>query len=335
MAVFPIWQDNFENTNRKYFRISGGVDPATQAADGLVFYNGAFPTAAGGDIHVSAIVAPRLRYGAPGFRTRTFYNVCDPQTFKVETSSDGTTWVNFTRDFGPDWSYEQRPFVSNTLRSDPINGHFNPLMTLFWSQWGTSPSSITTRTYKGSTWTTQSAVTATGTGGTYACALPVITNYEQLQQVEIKNSLGTLLWDKVCPCAPAALYYRNAYGGWDAFLIEGAFKRSVSLNRSTRKVFAPNNAAPYPWPRAEFNYVTERTVRWTWSTKGLNDTESAKFVKHLLASNDAWLHDFATDNIYPVIIETDATDVKTYKANGRRVSTYEVTCRLAEDRISQ
>ena len=57
MAVFPIWQDNFENTSRKYFRISGGVDPATQAADGLVFYNGAFPTAAGGDIHVSAIIA--------------------------------------------------------------------------------------------------------------------------------------------------------------------------------------------------------------------------------------------------------------------------------------
>lgn len=335
MAVFPIWQDNFANTSRKYFRISGGVDPATQAADGLVFYNGAFPTAAGGDIHVNAIVAPRLRYGNPNFRNTGFYAVCDPQTFTIETSSDGTTWVNFTRDFGPDWSYEPRPFVSASLRSDPVNGHFHPLMTVFFSQWGTSPGTVTPRTHKGSIWNAEPSVGISGSGGTVVFALAYVTDNNLLQKVELKNSLGSLLWDKVCPCAPAAVYYRNAYGGWDAFLIEGAFKRSVALERSTRKIWAPNNAAPSPWPRAEFNYVTERTVRWTWSTKGLSDTESAKFVKHLLASNDAWLHDFATDNIYPVIIETDATDVKTYKANGRRVSTYEVTCRLAEDRISQ
>ena len=332
MAVLPIWRDLSVFSYDKYFRISGGVDPATQTADGLVFYNGAFPTAMGGSIHLNAIVAPRLRYGVPGFTSRTFYAVCDPETFTLETSSDGASWFPATYDFGPDWSYD--PAYTSLLRSVPINGHFNPRMTLFWSQWGTSPATITTRTYRTS-WTTQSAITATGTGGTYACALPTITSYEQLQQVEIKNSLGTLLWDKVCPCAPAALYYRNAYGGWDAFLIEGTFKKSVAMKRSTRKVWASNYGAPSPWPRMEFNYVTEREVRWTWSTKGLNDTESAKFVRHLLASNDAWLHDFATDNIYPVIIETDATDVKTYKANGRRVSTYEVTCRLAEDRISQ
>ena len=159
MAVFPIWQDRAFFSYDKYFRISGGVDPATQTADGLVFYNGAFPTAAGGNIHINAIVAPRLRYGVPGFTSRAFYAVCDPQTFTIETSSDGATWDSFAWDFGPDWSYD--PAYTSLLRSAPINGHFNPLMTLFWSQWGTSPATITTRTYKGSTWTTQSAVTAT------------------------------------------------------------------------------------------------------------------------------------------------------------------------------
>lgn len=331
--AFPIWQDLFVASTYKYFRISGGVDPATQAADGLVFYNGAFPTAGGGDIHLNAIAAQRLRYGNPTFMTKGFYAVCDPQTFTVEKSSDGVSWASSAIDLGPDWSYD--PAMASTIqRNDPVNGHFHYLMTVFFSQWVTSPENVTPRVYKTS-WTTQAVVGITGKGGTVAFPIRSVTGYTSVKQVELKNTKGTLLWDTLNTCAPAAVYYRNAYGGWDAFLIEGAFKRSVAMKRSTRKVWAPNNAAPSPWPRAEFNYVTEREVRWTWSTKGLNDTESAKFVKHLLASNDAWLHDFATDNIYPVVIETDATDVKTYKANGRRVSTYEVTCRLAEDRISQ
>lgn len=333
MAVFPIWKDNFANTNRKYFRISGGVDPATNTADGIVFYNGAFPTAGGGDIHLNTIVAPRLRYGFPDMDTKGFYAVCDPQTFKVETSSDGSTWVNMTRDFGPDWSYN--PAYTSLLRNDPVNGHFSYEMTVFWSQWGTSPNSVTPRVLR-SSWYNQTAISITGTGGTASFPIPSYgSNYNTIKQFQYTNSLGTITWDTLNACAPAALYYRNAYGGWDTFLIEGAYKKSVAFTRYTRKVTAYTDNAPYPWARGEQNYVTERVPRWTWSTKGLTDTESAKFVRHLLASPDACLHDFATGYIYPVIIETDATEVKTYQNNGRRISTYEVTCRLAEERIAQ
>jgi len=333
MATYPIWKDRFSNTNRKYFRISGGVDPATNTADGLVFYNGAFPTAGGGDIHLNAIVAPRLRYGHPTFWTKGFYAVCDPQTFKVESSSDRSTWVNFTVDFGPDWSYDTG--MTGLLRNDPINAHFSYKMTVFFSQWGTSPASVTPRVYRTS-WSSLTAISITGNGGTAAFPIPSYGGYyTSVKQFQFTNSLGTLLWDTLNACAPAALYYRNAYGGWDTFLIEGTYKRSVAFTRHTRKVVAYTDNAPTPWPRGEQNYVTERVPRWTWSTKGLTDTESAKFVRHLLASTDAWLHDFATDYVYPVIIETDATDVKTYQTNGRRISTYEVTCRLAEDRIAQ
>ena len=48
MAFYPIWKDRFLTSSKKYFRLSGGVDPATNTADGIVFYSGAFPTAGGG-----------------------------------------------------------------------------------------------------------------------------------------------------------------------------------------------------------------------------------------------------------------------------------------------
>ena len=335
MAFYPIWKDRFLTSSKKYFRLSGGVDPATNTADGVVFYSGAFPTAGGGDIHFNAICAPRLRYGFPAFKTKGFNAVCDPQAFTVENSTDGSSWstISSADGFGPDWSYD--PDKTGNQRNDPVNGHFSYEMTVFWSQWGASPNSVTPRVLR-SIWANQTAISITGTGGTAAFPIPSYGSYyDTIKQFQFTNGLGTITWDTLNACAPAALYYRNAYGGWDTFLIEGAYKRSVAFTRHTRKVWAPNNTIPTTYPRGEQNYVTERTPRWTWSTKGLTDAESARFVKHLLASPDAWLHDFAEGYVYPVIIETDATEVKTYKNNGRRISTYEVTCRLAEDRIAQ
>ena len=323
----PIWQDTFYTTSRKYFRISGGVDPATQAADGLVFYSGAFPTASGGDIHLNTICAPRLKYGRPAFLTRGKDTTCAPQTFTVETSADGSTWYSGSRTFEPDWSYDT---ITGAARSFPINRHFHPQMTLLFSVVNFAYANTNGWYDTGGGHQNTSYTSMSGYNGclVYPCSLITATGVKSV-------GLGTLTWDVPVECAPGALYYRNAVGGWDVFLIDASIKRIDSFKRWTRKITASNASTPNTIARNEYNYATEKTWRWELVTGGLTDTESATLAKHLLPSCDIWLHDFATGYIYPVVLETDALDVKTYKNGGRRVITYTLTVRLAQERIAQ
>ena len=72
------------------------------------------------------------------------------------------------------------------------------------------------------------------------------------------------------------------------------------------------------------NYLTKIEESWELNTSFLNDLQSSKMI-HLLASNNLYLQDLNTGTITPVNITNSNCEHKTYKNQGRKMSTYTIT----------
>ena len=128
-------------------------------------------------------------------------------------------------------------------------------------------------------------------------------------------------------CHRYALYYMNAYGGWDAFLIRGTVTERDSLTRRT--IRSPYDSGTSG--RGTRNYANEIEKSWTLRTGWLTDGQSGR-MHHLLNSTDVWMHDLDSDRLYPVVLTSTETEYRTYRTNGNRMTQYEVEVTLAQDR---
>lgn len=319
----PIWRDiSFNVTSGNYFRISGGHDEDGNTG---VFYQGraVSPTGSGtATVYYNRICFPRMYCGHPTFFTIASTACCQQQTFTIQTSSNGTSWsTQTTKTFMPDWSYRTNTATNRNAR---INDHFNASICLFYSALGSSTSVALQVGCVDGTTDSDGSKTIAAAGGTVSYPLSTL-GYDELRSAK----MGNLVWATPVNCAPGALYYRNAFGGWDSLLIEGAFREYSDTAHHTRKVFENNSLSPY---RGENDYINEVTRRWTVSTHGMTDDESA-LMWHLLESPDVWIHDFAQGSVLPVIIDDGSQEIKTYRNNGRQVSVYTLSMRLAQERI--
>ena len=326
MPNYPIWKDYpVTITDSYYYRVRGGVDPVTNTADFLNFYRGRVKALTGGGnatVYLNRICAPRMEKGVPSFTVQQNNQICRAQIFNWDTSSDGVSWsAQSPVTFENNWTY-----IGLGGPALQITPKFSPYIVLFANKLAAS-GYVVRKTYIGGVASTASV----SVDGVYSQPLQVLSNNDKFTRVDFDG----LTWDEVRPCAPGALYFRNMFGGWSSFLIDGSLKRSGSFDRHTRRIDVPNSTTPSPIARDEYDYVTERTARWELNTGAMTDAQALLFERHLLPSMDVWLHDFGDNTVYPVILETDAADVKTYKNGGRRVVTYTLTCRLAQNRIAQ
>lgn len=135
---------------------------------------------------------------------------------------------------------------------------------------------------------------------------------------------------KVVPgCNRYALYYVNAYGGWDSLLIEGNHAEVDNLTRFTREVEYDNRDI---MNRGTQNYVNAIKKTVNLHTSWLSDGESAR-MHNLLNSTEVYLFDIPAGEILPVVIENTSTEYKTYKGNGGKLVNYEINVSVAHDRI--
>ncbi|MBR1575862.1 MAG: hypothetical protein IJ654_05360 [Bacteroidales bacterium] len=332
MANILAWQDYFiqipvSDGVTTLFRVSGGVDEFGLVG---VFYQGVAvrkpsDPAAYASINLTPICWPRIPYGAPNFHERTKTAIMIPATFTVETSTDGgATWTGLASHvIYPDWSYGTDAGF-NIYRTRQITDHFHWKQVLFHTQTSTPPASVTPWRNDGAGNVNGTAISMSGGG---VASLPLA---QFCTDKTIAVGFGQLTWRTPNHCAPGALYYRNPFGGWDSFLVEGSILASSDTERWTRTVRVADNTNREA--RAEQNYVNEIVQRRTLSTGPLTDNESAK-MWYLLESPDVWLHDFRTDSVVPVILDDKSQAVKTYKTNGRRVSVYTINCHIARTDI--
>lgn len=121
-------------------------------------------------------------------------------------------------------------------------------------------------------------------------------------------------YDTSC-CGDWALYYLNAKGGWDSFLIEGKVKRVDNL---TRYEYGQGSGAPLDFERTQ--YMVEDEATYEMHTGWLTDEQSANLAKNLLPSIRVYAHNLNENKIFPVVITDNSVEWKTFKNEGKLIS---------------
>ena len=128
-------------------------------------------------------------------------------------------------------------------------------------------------------------------------------------------------------CGYGALYYSNALGGWDSFLIEGRVTKKAAFTKyNIDNKFIANTL--------EFGHRTlNNTISESWElqTQYLTDEESKTLCDNLYGSNNVYYHDFATNTIVPVTINDTSITYKTYKNQGKKYFMHTITVKNAQD----
>lgn len=128
-------------------------------------------------------------------------------------------------------------------------------------------------------------------------------------------------------CGDGALYYLNAKGGFDAFLIEGRCTRTDNYTQSDiYKSY--NNTRVSDFGRKRF--LTDIVPSWKLVTGWLSDEESERLVDNLFPSTEIWFHNLKDDTIHPCVI-TDASVVhKTYSNQNNQMVAYEINIEYSQ-----
>ena len=138
-----------------------------------------------------------------------------------------------------------------------------------------------------------------------------------------------LNYQVVTGCAKYALFYVNAFGGWDSFLIEGNDLEDDTLKRFNREVVYDNSNIVH---RGVHNYVNEVTKGFTFHSGWLLADQGLR-MHHLINSAFVYLYDFANDSLIPVIVTDNTCEYKTFKNQGNRMVDYTIRVELAQNRI--
>lgn len=142
--------------------------------------------------------------------------------------------------------------------------------------------------------------------------------------VTASNAVRTYKSSGVYPvevgCAEYVLYYLNARGGWDAFVIEGATVKKDTISQYKTDRTFDNNTYEFEANR----YISEVKTSYEMNTNYLTDEESERLAKHLVGSNKVYLHNLNEGWIKPVLIDDTSVVYKKYQTNGKKLSQYKI-----------
>ena len=332
MAV-AIWKDHFSDlgaVSSSYFRIQVG---------GNTIYQGKAvrPSSSGNlYIRINDICADYMAQTPPSVPASTPSPVSFPMSFVVQKSSDGISWIGVeTVAFNDDWSYDPSFDPSVQGYSFPITGRVD-LRQYVYQTMNTS-GSINVAAKYGTTNRTIARVTSTSSdgtafqnglthAGTAYLLFPIPTHQTYSGKTLTEFTIGNATYKVTQKCCRVALYYKNPFGGYDHFLIEGNARKRRSASRETFTANYDNTKQR----REEWVFEGENTETWNLHTGRLTDEESAR-MPYLLESTEVYFCDLNNATVFiPALIDTGSFDIQTYKSNGRTLTDYGFDIRIAQ-----
>lgn len=329
----PIWKDYYielGSENSLHFRIVG---------DGRMYQGLAVkrPGESSNTIRINDICADYMRVPPPTFDVRLIPSTV--YTFLIAKSVDGSSWSHVeTVKFIPDWSYDYSS-VQRTVLSDPVNGLVDPRQTILWSTSQTDTITVSINYAGGGSSKIFIPMTITAdfnddfnddfadegvvvNGGTIAVDL---SGYSNVESVDIGSSHYTVAQ----ACHRYVLYYRNIHGGWDSLLFEGTCKRTDALTRYEAQHDYDNRQNT---GRGTVNYAIEVAREYSLNTGWLNDAQAER-MDSVLGSTETYLQDLVSGLTWPAVLTGTSIEHKTYDNNGRRLISYAVTLRIAQEMV--
>lgn len=157
-----------------------------------------------------------------------------------------------------------------------------------------------------------------------------IRDLHNITNIEITNlnTLKTIYFKVGCTSNKYCLYYKNLYGGYCSVLMNQTSKESIQMKSSVYGTNALNTELKH------FEKQYERTVAksWTLNSNLLTDEQSEKF-RHIISSNEAYLHNLETNEVTPVNIKDASLTVSTFRNNQRKPNRYTITVEEALNKI--
>lgn len=311
--------------------------------DGETIFNGRAykrPDTGRVEISINSICAPYLRVPFP--ETASPEEACGfapgpamKRTFRFlrEGGSD-TQDLDFDVEFYADWGYNPSRNPRPAIASDPVTGEVSPrqvVLTSFYDPTGPIPvymDRLAARAPGDENYffnipatAGQAGVAWIGMGSGYAGAAQIT--------VGSAKTTGVVTYRVVDDCRRYALYYLNAYGGWDSLLVHGSPKEANEYTRTTyKKAYALSQEMGAYIPRGTVNFLNSYTKSFTCTTGWLSDEQAAR-MDHLFGSVDVYLCDLYEDRFMPVVLTDKTFEYKTFRNQGGHLVNYTIQMQAA------
>lgn len=306
---------------------------------GVTIYTGKAyrrPDAADILIRINDIVADYLGRVSPSVSDGVFNE--DTYSLEVSVQVGGSEVESVT--FLNDWSYDYDHDPDTDGISAPINGRASSLAPLVVSVYDAERVRLNVTYKDGSTsfqivsiaqlqnfsddFSDDFAIEFIRESGTGSVCFSLTKFGSNVASVEVDGHVY-----EVTGCGSCALYYVNAYGGWDTFLVEGLVKRTDSLTRYERSRIYDNTDPANRW---RDNYLNEITQKVELHTGWLSDDESGR-MHHLLNSTCVYMYDIDAAQMIPLVLTDTETEHKTFKGNGRQMVAYTINADISHETI--
>lgn len=179
-------------------------------------------------------------------------------------------------------------------------------------------------------------------GSNYSNSFNVTTNQQCVITDKNINNAGTLtvyynglnltgdtmIYKVKNTCCKYCLYYINACGGWDSFLINGNDIKEDKYTSSSILKYVNNTTSNFE----NKPYLNEIDVEYTLYTHYLTDDEASR-MHHLLESNTVYLHNLEEDTVVPVIITNKSCKYKTFANEGKKKFYYTINVKESLKKI--
>ena len=334
-----IWMDdlyypeNRDQDDNYYYRI---VDQTT----GHTFFEGISTIPSGWSGDIGGINVPRLvdnglisgnfLYYQGDQWNRMIDSYCTADLYNMtETGYPGVLEETFK--YFNDWSRVETRYDYTRYINDPINGKGCDKMYI--------PSTVYYDDDEGGTFSI-SEVDMDGTVNTYTLdtpEYPFVTRwdtYYNTKLLDYKLNDEVIFSYDMTHCGRGAFIYRNRFGGWDSFLIEGNIsKKDAYTKENYRKKGEYNQDMSIDnlhYDDEKYTDSIDIVASFEAYTGWLTDEESERLVYHLLSSPLVYFQDLDTNNypihpeLMPVTITASEAEYKKFR-NGRRLVNYLIT----------
>ena len=254
-------------------------------------------------------------------------------TVDVYNMNETNAVVDATFKYWNDWSRFERKYDYTRSLNDPINGKgCNNMIIPFCVYYDDEATFTIVDTAKN------------GNINTYTLSSPSTpfvmryNSYYDIKKLEYKQDDDVLFSYDMNHCGPGAFIYRNRFGGWDSFLIEGNISKTDNYTKQNYRIKGEYNQE---YVINTLKYIDEKRTdsididtTYEASTGWLTDEESERLVFHLLSSPIVYFQNLHKENqlydtdsnfdIIPVRITASSSEYKKFR-NGRRLVNYLIT----------
>lgn len=314
--MIPIWKDYTINVSASvaWFEVYDN-----DIFGDLLYYGKvvAKPNAATVEIKLNSICADYLTSELSTFNNGLTLQPALSRTFAVryKTSEAGAWSAPVSVEFYNDWSYEA-DFDADTTGclSYPITGEMDRRQPLFYTygKIGTAMINdgfVTSQSFSGA--------------GTLKVSEELAANDKVIITADGLQTTYRLL----PACYRYALYYVNAFGGWDSLLIKGTSVESEDYKRKSIDAAYDNKIRT---ARGKRDYLNEVTRKMVLHSGWLSEEESGR-MGHLLGSNLVFLYDIVEGTFTPAVITNSSWTKQDYDSEANSPIDYEIQIEIARD----